>query len=367
MSAEPIPTGADDSGTTLSDCLRNWRDELASIAREVWAPIAREGARTISISFSAFGTAISRVEYDGETQLCSIPPDSADTARLVASALSQAGIRPRSTDVAITLPAGEVLRPRVRLPYVPHRAIRSMLGYELEHLSPLHLEELYFDFRVVARERKANRTEVDLRIIKRNVIRDALKVVHTAGFSVGAILFEHDELPSDWRHFPVDLIGYLRRYWRRQGVVLLAGLSILLLITVGLGAYARGAAARDSIEDQIETERLEAVQVEHIRHDIDSAHAQIEFAAAQKMKQPSLLTILSGITGALPDGTWLTSLKVEGKKIHAQGYSHAASDLIGLIDRSPQFANAQFNAPIMQSSNKLDRFDITFDIKTGAP
>lgn len=367
MSAEPIPTNVDDSGFTLSDCLSNWRDELARFAHEKWAPIAREGARLISISFGPSEVAISIIEQNCETKLSTIPIGIADLARHLASALSQAVTQSGTIDIAITLPASEVLRPHVRLPYVSHHAIRSMLGYELEHLSPLLLEELYFDFRIVARERKTNRTEVDLRIIKRSVILDALDVVHAAGFSVGEILFERDEVSANWRYFPVDRIGYLRRYWQRHGVALLAGLSILLLIGTVLGAYERGVAVRDAIQDRIETERLDAVQVEHIRQDIESARAQIEFAAAQKMKQPSLLSILSGMTGTLPDGTWFTNLKVEGKKVHAQGYSHAASDLIGLIDHSTQFANAQFNAPVVQSSHKLDRFDITFDIKTGVP
>ena len=365
MSSEPISTGVDEPAITFSDCLRNWRNELMEFAREIWAPIIRQSARTVAIGFSVEGISISCLEMDGEIELGNIPPDTAATATLMASTLSQAGIDPGSTEVAIKLSAAEILRPRVRLPYVPQRAIRAMLGYELEQISPLGLDELYFDFRVVARNRKANLTEVDLRIVKRSVLRDALDIVHAAGFSVGAILFEHDDRPADWVHFPVDRIGHLRRYWRQHGVLVLAGLCALLLVAVGLGAYARGEAMYNAIEDQIETKRLEAIQVEHIRRDIVSAHTQIEFPAAQKARQPSLLSIMSGITTTLPDDTWLTGLKVDGKKVHVQGYSHAASDLIGLIDGSPQFANTQFNAPVVQSSTKLDRFDISFDVKVG--
>jgi general secretion pathway protein L len=367
MTAEPISSGDNEAATTVSDCLRSWRDELAAIAARIWGPIARESARFVSVSFSAFGVTIARVEQDGETILAIIPSNSGDTERLAVTALQQAGASLRTADVAIVLPAGEVLRPRVRLPYVPRRSIRSMLGYELERLSPLPPEELYYDFRVVARERKANRTEVDLRIIKRSVLDEALAVVHAAGFSAGTILFERDQAPADWRHFPVDRIGFLRAHWRRHSIALLAALNVLLLIAVVFAAYARGMATLSAIEDQSETERIVALRVEHIRSEIKNTRAQIEFAVAKKNVQPSLLSVVAAVTDALPDGTWLTDMKVDGMKVHAQGYSHAASDLIGLIDRSPRLANAQFNAPVVQSSNKLDRFDISFNVKADAP
>lgn len=364
MSSEPISTGVDEAAVTISDCLRYWRNELLGLAREIWAPITRQSTRTIAVCFSPFGTTISRLGPDGEAELGVVQPDDADDAPRLAAALLGAGLT-RSDEIALKLPADEILRPRVRLPYVRHGAIRAMLGYELEQISPLRLDELYFDFRIIARMRKSNFTEVELRIVKRSVLRDALDIVHAAGFCVGAILFENDPRPADWIHFPVDRIGYLRRYWRRHGIFLLAGLCAVLAVAVGVGAYARGEAVYDGIEDQLETQRLEVVQVEHIRREIAGARAQIEFPAMQKATQPSLLSILSAMTTALPDGTWLISVKVEGKKVHAQGYSHAASDLIGLIDRSRQFANAQFNAPVVQSSNKFDRFDITFDVKPG--
>jgi len=367
MSAETTPSGSDGTETTLADCLRNWREELAGIAAHLWDPIARESARFLAVSFSAFGVTVARVENEDEIVLATIPSNTNDTERLAVAALQQAGASLRTKDVAIILPAGEVLRPRVRLPYVPRRAIRSMLGYELERLSPLPPEDLYYDCKVVARERKTNRTEVDLRIIKRSVLDEALAVIHAAGFSAGTILFERDEAPADWQHFPVDRIGFLRAQWRRHSVALLAVLNVLLLIAVVFAAYARGMAVRSAIEDQIETEQLEAQQVEHIRGEIRDARAQIEFAEAKKIGQPSLLSVLAAVTDALPDGTWLSEMKLEGTKVQAQGYSHAASDLIGLIDRSPRLANAQFNAPVVQSSNKLDRFDISFDVKPGAP
>jgi len=367
MSAEPISSGDDPAATTLSDCLRSWRAELAGIAASLWNPIAHESARFLSVSLSAFGVTVARVERDGETVLAAIPANTGDTERQAIAALQQAGASLKTSDLAIIVPAGEVLRPRVRLPYVPRRAIRSMLGYELERLSPLPPEELYYDCKVVARDRKTNRTEVDLRIIKRSVLDEALALVHAAGFSAGTILFERDEAPADWRHFPVDRIGFLRAYWRRHSVALLAALNLLLVIAVVFAAYARGMATLSAIEDQTETERLEALHVEQIRSEIKSARAQIEFAVAKKNEQPSLLAVVAAVTDALPDGTWLSDMRLEGTKVHAQGYSHAASDLIGLIDRSPRLANAQFNAPVVQSSSKLDRFDVSFDVKAGVP
>jgi general secretion pathway protein L len=365
MSADSIVANEKTDRETVSTWLGEWIREVRAAWDEFWSPLARENARALHVTFTDSGVSVEYAEANGEIAIAAIMPGTDENGRLLSSALSEACGRAKTRDVTITLPAGEILRPHVRLPYVARRAIRPMLGFELERLSPLPLHELYFDFQLASRDRKAGRTEVDLRIVKRDIVDKALAAIRAAGCSVNAIRFPGDEAPAEWRQFPVDRIALLRAHWRRHGVAWLAGLSLVFAIAIVLAAYVRGLEVREAVFDQIETQQIDAAQVERVRNNIADARAQIEFAFAKKSAQPFLLSTLSALSDALPDGTWLSELSLQGRKAHAQGYSHSASDLIALIDRSPRFANAQFNAPVVQSSNKLDRFDITFDIKAG--
>ena len=367
MSADPISVDENDARETISEWLRSWRGELMAAWRDYSGRVARESGYRVHVAFAAHGTTIACGAPAALVEIASIPPGTDDQGRHLASALSEACTLAKTKDVTVSLPSEEVLRPHVKLPYVSRRAIRPMLGFELERLSPLPLDELYFDYQVTARDRKTSRTEIDLRIVKRDIVDRALSAVHAAGFAVSALRIGVDEAPADWRAFPVDRMGLLRDLWRRFGVAALAGLAVVLAIAIVAAAYARGAETLSGLEDQLDTQQLQAAQVDNIRSHLANARAQIEFASAKKAAQPSLLAVVSALTDALPDGTWLTDIGLQGRKAHMQGYSHSASDLIALIDRAPGFANAQFNAPVVQSSNKLDRFDITFDVKAEKP
>jgi Tfp pilus assembly protein PilN len=46
-----------------------------------------------------------------------------------------------------------------------------------------------------------------------------------------------------------------------------------------------------------------------------------------------------------------------------QGFSNAPSDLIGLIDKSPYFVNAQFEASLQSAQDNAEHFDLSFELK----
>ncbi len=50
----------------------------------------------------------------------------------------------------------------------------------------------------------------------------------------------------------------------------------------------------------------------------------------------------------------------DGGELHIQGYSHAAAELIGRLDHSGHFSDAQFAAPLVRNDpDGTDRIDLT--------
>lgn len=274
----------------------------------------------------------------------------------------EAGASDGRRDAVPVLPAAAVLRPVVRLPFASHSVLRSALTYELERLSPVPPDQIYFDFRVLSRDRAAKSAEIELRIIRRDIVDDAARRCRVAGLAVGAIRFGDDALPADPRHFPVDRHALLLGLWRRWSVALLGGATILLLLAVLLAAYLRGSSRLDALSDALQDEGTHAARAEQLQQRIERASAQLAFLAKQK-HAPLFAAILADIAHVLPDDSWIAEFDMSGGRIRIGGYSRSASDLIAVFDRSGRFTNAQFAAPVTQGATPgIERFDLTFEI-----
>jgi general secretion pathway protein L len=79
----------------------------------------------------------------------------------------------------------------------------------------------------------------------------------------------------------------------------------------------------------------------------------------RKQTTPSSVMVLESISRVLPDGTYVTELRVEGDKVQIIGISQDAPSLIRLIEQSPQFSRATFFAPTTRAQNDPgERFHI---------
>ncbi len=346
---------ANDPRGTAGEILAAWRAELGALAGH-----ALQGDRdelvvecadeTIVLLWA--GHELGRVARDGE-----------QTPRAMRQLLGQV----KRDDAVLKLAASDVLRPMVRLPYASERVLRSALKYELEKLSPIPPDDVYFDFKLLSRDRAENTAEIELRIIRRDIVDGMIERCRAAGLNVAAVRFENDARDADPNSFPVDRIAALRGQWRRSNVLVLGAAVIVLVLALVFVSYMRGSETLDALTDEIATESISASRVEQLQSRIDRATRQLTFLGQQK-RAPLFAQVLADVTHTLPDGTWITEFDMtSGSKIRIGGFSRSASDLIAIFDRSGKFANAQFAAPVTQGAGPgIERFDLTFDIVGGA-
>jgi general secretion pathway protein L len=74
--------------------------------------------------------------------------------------------------------------------------------------------------------------------------------------------------------------------------------------------------------------------------------------AKRKQMSPSTVVVLEALSQALPDGTYVTELRIDGDKVQVVGMTQDAPSLIRLIEKSPQFARATFFAPTTRGQNE---------------
>lgn len=90
-----------------------------------------------------------------------------------------------------------------------------------------------------------------------------------------------------------------------------------------------------------------------------AAQTALATVEARKRATPASVLVIEALSRALPDDTYLTQLHVEGDKVQIGGLTEDAPGLIRLIEQSPSFRHAAFDAPTTQTPGERgERFHI---------
>lgn len=101
-----------------------------------------------------------------------------------------------------------------------------------------------------------------------------------------------------------------------------------------------------------------AVRHEESLADLDEAQAKIAVLRGEASASGEGLRILRELTDRIPNGTWLSSLRVEGRKVDLEGLSPSASEIFPALTRDGRFRSVDFGAPITRQKDNLERFKI---------
>jgi general secretion pathway protein L len=352
-------------GETFQDMvrfvLRNWHDELALYFAERWPSLAPSQERLV-LEFTGDEMTFCNLSKEGREELGRFRR-AAESIEPVIVRLAQSGHLVRGkADVELRLAPNFVLRPELRLPKASPSALRGALGFELERISPVAPSELYFDSVETHFDKPTNRVSLVVRAVRRSDVDGMKRLCRAMGLSVSTISFEGDGRPADARYFPLDRAAVARTLWKRWGAGILGALALILIIAIAFAGASRLAASNEALSSAVATESVRAAAVERLLQKIQTIHAQSAYVV-QRRRAPLFVETLANLVDVLPEGTWVDQVSLNGSKLHLQGYSHAAAELIGRFDRSGHFANAQFGAPLVRSaSDSTERFDLSADL-----
>ncbi len=101
--------------------------------------------------------------------------------------------------------------------------------------------------------------------------------------------------------------------------------------------------------------------VDNVRHSLDilqDVNARIDLLREAGTDRMESIEILRSLTECLPSETWLTGLRVDGRKVEIDGFSPAASEIFPFLTRDGRFRSVEFAAPIIRQGDNLERFQI---------
>lgn len=253
----------------------------------------------------------------------------------------------------LCLPTGSILKRRITLPEAARTDPIRAVHYELDRLTPFQPDDIAWSLDLTPYPAPPGFIAFDLLIAPRNRF-------NTAQEQLAAHAITPTHLRATARHGAATATTTLplrhtvtAKHPRRKVLLLLAVFLLIIPFVFQQFQLFRVNSALSSLESG--RNRAEALQ-----HQI--MLTQLGPLAVQKEEQHNGIPLLTlqNLTDALPDDTYLTSLRLRGRQISLEGQSKEAARLIVTLRQAGHFSDVAFSGPVLRSDNhQADLFSLT--------
>jgi len=263
----------------------------------------------------------------------------------------------RDSQVEAELAPDQVLFRSLDFPKQAADFLPGMIGSQIDRLTPWPAEEALFGW-MLPSATEQDRIEVTLAATSRQVIEPLVHLATQLGSqSLTAFALPSGAAGDGTRIKLFDrILGGCGPTFDTPRILRGALLSSCAAAAVALLVSAYVGGNLDTEQQQLTRRISERRAALRLGPGSDSAMGLL---AKHKQATPSSVVVLDALSDALPDGTYVTELRIDGDKVQVVGMTQDAPSLIRLIEKSPQFARATFFAPTTRAPSEAgERFHI---------
>jgi general secretion pathway protein L len=271
----------------------------------------------------------------------------------------------RRAPTCVRLRADRALRTVVDLPLAAEGNLEEVVSFELDRHTPFRADQAAFSHRVLERDAEAQRLRVEIIVVPRPVIDQAVAVAARlqldadridVGEADGSLAGSGNLLPSR------SPVARQRSHERTLVYALGAAVAALVLIAIYLPIHTMQRTA-DSLQEQFEAAKKSAIAAAALQKEIDALRKDELFLVDRKRDRPTVSKLLLEATRILPDDTWLSEWQLAGTEMQLTGYAGSASAVVNLLEESKIFRNTTFQSPVVQDSKSgRERFHVATQI-----
>lgn len=271
---------------------------------------------------------------------------------------------PASGAVALLVDDANGFRRRVTLPIAVHRSVRQVLSHDLDRLTPLRANDLYFDAHVVSRDWKAGTCVAELVAAPRARVRQQIEAVEARGLTVERVVLRADDLATDVNLLPAEARADAGR--RRGRIVTGALLIACLALAVALAVFPVWQARERVIALQAAEAqaRIEAEQTSVLQRQVEKQLGEYNFLLQRKHSTPLVAQLLDDLTKRLPDDTWVQTLEIKSnpqtkaREVIVQGETGSGARIVQIMQESPLIKEPALKAAMTRLAPNAERFHI---------
>ncbi len=273
---------------------------------------------------------------------------------------------PTTVQHVLLLPPSAVMVQTLQMPLAAARDLHTVVGYELDRLTPFDRSQLYF----VARQEHRRGAVIDVILVA--ILRERLDAIldQCAAQSLRPSMV--DVGLDQKSRLNVDLLPASQRPRLPRNNRGLRGKLIWLCL--GLLAVAMLLWLNDrqrllaQMEQTVQAQKSQVAQIQAIRQQLANTLGAANYLIERKSKHPPLVTLLAELTTCLPSDTWIEQLEINGLgEVSFSGQSAKASALIARIKECHSLVNARFQGVIQPDvQTGKDHFSLNAEMRQEA-
>ena len=144
----------------------------------------------------------------------------------------------------------------------------------------------------------------------------------------------------------------------KKAVGACAAAALLLGLAWPAAVALRTRADLKQLDSRIEELKPYAERHQEAAARIDEMREKLTVLREESATTGEVLVILKELTDRFPNGTWVSSLRVEGRSVEIDGFSPSANDLFPAMIRGGRFRSVNFGAPIVRQGDNMERFKL---------
>lgn len=267
--------------------------------------------------------------------------------------------------VTVRVPLSSCFVRDIAIPRAAQSRAAEIVELDLERTTPFPRQEVLSGWFIPDDQPDPSNLNVRQVVLKRNRLADLLERIATAGLPVKSV----QPVATDGTVLPVNLLtpaeskpAPASRLTARLAVAVVA-IAGLLLTAGTISKIINLEAALADAEEQVQKATSETQAIRKKMTDARAESALIRMPRTRKLGTVPIVAIIEELTQILPQGTWLTDLRIEDINGQIDGHSTNASELITLLARSPLFSNVTFASPVTRDQQRnIERFQIRFQV-----
>ncbi|TAG06248.1 MAG: hypothetical protein EAZ21_00080 [Betaproteobacteria bacterium] len=264
-------------------------------------------------------------------------------------------------------------RREVALPITVEDRLTQVLAFELDRLTPLKPDDLYYDFRVVRRDNVKGVCIAEVLAAPKARVDTMIAAARERGAEINRLVLS----TSDVDH-GMDLYKLSRKQdadapklaWLTPLLMLLCLALTLALVAYPIFKKRQYVIALMPIESMA---RAEAETATVLQRQLDKQVGDYNLLLKRKHATPIAVQVLDDLSKRLPDDTWAQSFEIKPqantkvREVIVQGETGSGATLLQLVQGSPLLKEPMPKAAMTRVAPNAERFHFAGELISAAP